>query len=185
MAEVISTLQLKRGTKENLIRYLRGQRRPLAGEPILEIDTNRLKFGDGVLDYEWLPYFQDAQFEIKDPLSGQILVYNEDLKIWVNKKFVDEETIKFVAGEGLKLKGYENARHGQMLIKDATLGLNWIDPVTNETMTAAVQNAQQHAAQAGEYEILSGNHAVEALRSANQAQLINEKTVEFVNNKFW
>lgn len=81
MAEVISTLQLKRGTKENLIKVLQGHRRPLAGEPILEIDTNRLKFGDGKLDYEWLPYFQDAQFEIKDPLSGQILVYNEDLKI--------------------------------------------------------------------------------------------------------
>lgn len=72
-----------------------------------------------------------------------------------------------------------------MLVKDSTLGLNWVDPVTNESMTAAVKNAEQHAHQAGEYEILSGNNAAAAMHSANQAQLINEKTVEFVNNKFW
>lgn len=53
---VVSTIQFKRGTKENLERLLIGDRKPLAGEPIFETDTYKIKIGNGINDYKDLPY---------------------------------------------------------------------------------------------------------------------------------
>ena len=56
MSNVIKSIQFKRGLKSALIENLKGDNKPLRGEPIWEIDTNKLKIGDGSSDYEDLPY---------------------------------------------------------------------------------------------------------------------------------
>lgn len=55
MAQVI---KLKRGLKARLEATLIGANKPKRGEPIWEIDTNKLKIGDGINDYVDLPYVQ-------------------------------------------------------------------------------------------------------------------------------
>lgn len=52
----ISLLQLKRGTRSALEKNLKGDNKPKNGEPIYEIDTNKLRVGDGINDYYSLPY---------------------------------------------------------------------------------------------------------------------------------
>ena len=56
MAEIIEKIQLKRGTKANLEAVLVGDKKPAAGEPIYELDTNKLKIGDGTHSYAELEY---------------------------------------------------------------------------------------------------------------------------------
>lgn len=70
----ISTIQFKRGTKANLDRLLVGDRKPLAGEPIFENDTYKVKIGDGINDYKDLPYLSggsgtDSSVEAYDYLE--------------------------------------------------------------------------------------------------------------------
>ena len=64
MSDVIQKIQLKRGTKNILELVLKNHNRPASGEPIYELDTGRLKIGDGIHDYADLAYF------------GKKLVYN-------------------------------------------------------------------------------------------------------------
>ena len=64
MSDVIQKIQLKRGTKNVLDLVLKNSNRPASGEPIYELDTGRLKIGDGIHDYADLAYF------------GKKLVYN-------------------------------------------------------------------------------------------------------------
>lgn len=74
----ITSIQIKRGTKEALTRVLIGDNKPKAGEPIYEADSCKLKIGDGVNDYEHLGYIAgDGSIVIEDALDGQILMYNE------------------------------------------------------------------------------------------------------------
>ena len=75
----IEVIQLKRGNKAVLEAVLRGERKPADGEPIFEIDTGKLKFGDGQRDYVDLEYFRTGDVEIVGSLDGQILIYNESL----------------------------------------------------------------------------------------------------------
>lgn len=49
-------IKLKRGLKAKLEEVLVGEFKPQQGEPIFEIDTNKLKIGDGVNNYAALPY---------------------------------------------------------------------------------------------------------------------------------
>ena len=64
MSDVIQKIQLKRGAKNILELVLKNSNRPASGEPIYELDTGRLKIGDGINDYADLAYF------------GKKLVYN-------------------------------------------------------------------------------------------------------------
>ena len=73
----IEVIQLKRGNKDILEAVLRGERKPADGEPIFEIDTGKLKFGDGQHNYDELEYFKARDIEIAESLNGQILIYNE------------------------------------------------------------------------------------------------------------
>lgn len=62
MAEITQSVLFKRGTKAALIAKLKGENKPKAGEPIYEIastansTSSLLKIGDGINDYEDLPY---------------------------------------------------------------------------------------------------------------------------------
>ena len=69
MSDVIQKIQLKRGTKNVLDLVLKNSNRPASGEPIYELDTGRLKIGDGIHDYAKLAYFGSIA-------STQKLVYN-------------------------------------------------------------------------------------------------------------
>ena len=64
MSDVIQKIQLKRGVKNTLELVLKNSNRPASGEPIYELDTGKLKIGDGIHDYADLAYF------------GKKLVYN-------------------------------------------------------------------------------------------------------------
>ena len=75
----IEVVQLKRGNRAALEAVLRGERKPADGEPIFEIDTGKLKFGDGPHNYVDLEYFRTGDVEIAGYLDGQILIYNEAL----------------------------------------------------------------------------------------------------------
>lgn len=58
MSDVIQKIQLKRGTKNVLELVLKNSNRPASGEPIYELDTGKLKIGDGIHDYADLAYFR-------------------------------------------------------------------------------------------------------------------------------
>lgn len=62
--KVITSIQFKRGTKENLEAILVGEKKPLKGEPIWELDTNRIKIGDGVSNYASLPYLAGGSSDV-------------------------------------------------------------------------------------------------------------------------
>ena len=69
MSDVIQKIQLKRGAKNILELVLKNSNRPASGEPIYELDTGKLKIGDGIHDYADLAYFGSIA-------STQKLVYN-------------------------------------------------------------------------------------------------------------
>ena len=54
--QTISNIQFKRGTKSALESKLVSDLKPLKGEPIWEIDSNKIRIGDGINDYKDLPY---------------------------------------------------------------------------------------------------------------------------------
>jgi hypothetical protein len=85
----VKTIQFKRGIKSILEAKLVATELgvPAAGEPIFETDTGKLKIGDGIRPYAELPYIQGegssaefSNFIIQDPLSNQVLLYDENLK---------------------------------------------------------------------------------------------------------
>lgn len=187
--EEIKTIQFKRGKKEILeARLVEGDLGvPAASEPIHEYDTGCLKIGDGVTPYKDLPYFngEDSRFVIEDPLSGQVLLYDADLRKWVNKDLADTESIIYLTNRGLTIKGYDTATQGQMLVKDTTEGLTWVTPLDSSTLNQAILTAQQHATNAAGSAIEASNQAQAASTSATTARVINEQTLNHINEKFW
>lgn len=187
---VISSIQFKRGLKENLIAKLTATALGVLkdGEPCWELDTNKIKIGDGKSDYADLPYLtssSDTQFVITDPIDSQVILYDATTKQWVNKSLADDEAIIYLKDSGLTLKGYEEASQGQMLVKDATKGLAWVNPTSTQELQQYVSQAQTAASQANNYSSAAGTSATEAATSATTAQTINAKTMEWFNEKFW
>lgn len=102
----IFELQFKRGVRQDLIDNLKGENKPKEGEPILELDTYRLKFGDGQRDYEQLPYFNNSstvEFSIIDPTSQELLMYDPVSNAWQNKPLYDNASIIYLKDKGLTL----------------------------------------------------------------------------------
>lgn len=58
---IIDKIQLKRGFSDVLAKKLVGENKPLAGEPIFEVDTNKIKIGDGEHDYIDLDYIGESE----------------------------------------------------------------------------------------------------------------------------
>ena len=187
---VISSIQFKRGTKEKLTDKLTAQSLGVLkdGEPCWELDTNKIKIGDGKTDYAQLPYLtgsSDTQFVITDPIDSQVILYDATTKKWVNRSLADDEAIIYLKNSGLTLKGYDEATQGQMLVKDATKGLAWVNPTSTQELQQYVSQAQTAASQANNYSSAAGTSATEAATSATTAQTINAKTMEWFNEKFW
>lgn len=97
----------------------------------------------------------------------------------------NKSTIYLTEDEHLSIKGYDEAKQGQMLVKDNEVGLTWIDPLSEEKLQQAVANAEHSASEAANQAVVAGNKAIEADTSAKTAQRINEQTMAWVNQKFW
>lgn len=187
----IKTIQFKRGIKEileaKLIETDLGV--PAVAEPIFETDTGKLKIGDGVTAYRDLPYFGDStslpNFIIQDPLSNQVLLYDEATQSWVNKDLADRESIIYLAERGLTIKGYDEASQGYMLVKDQEKGLAWVKPLSTDQLNSAVASAESHMTKAGEYSQQAGSAAIRAENAEGSANRINQQTMSWVNKKFW
>jgi len=106
MANVITSIQFKRGNKETLnARLVEGDLGiPLRGEPIWEIDTNRIKIGNGVDSYANLDYFSGDTIDnlvlegYYDQTTGYFYdkpaeyVDRERLPEWTDRLYRDMET---------------------------------------------------------------------------------------------
>ena len=188
----IKTIQFKRGLKTSLEAKLTTEVLgiPLAGEPIFETDTGKLKIGDGINSYVDLPYISGGSVEgipnfiIQDPLSNQVLLYDEETQSWVNKNLADRESIIYLAERGLTIKGYDEASQGYMLVKDQEKGLAWVKPLSTDQLNSAVASAEGHMTKAGEYSQQAGSAAIRAENAEGSANRINQQTMSWVNNKF-
>lgn len=190
----LKTIQFKRGIKSILEAKLVATELgvPAAGEPIFETDTQKLKIGDGITPYADLPYIQGEEnssnlsnFIIQDPLSNQILIYDDINQAWVNKDLADKESIIYLAERGLTIKGYDEASQGYMLVKDQTQGLAWIKPLDSTQLNESVTAATEAMNQASAYSVQAGNAAVKAETAEGNANRINQQTMTWVNEKFW
>lgn len=74
----------------------------------------------------------------------------------------------------LSIKGFEEANQGQILAKDETEGVVWIDPLSDTSLQSAVNAASDSADRAGQSAVVAGNYAASAIQSAAS-----------VENKFW
>ena len=97
----------------------------------------------------------------------------------------NQSTIYLTDDEHLSIKGYDDAKQGQMLVKDLEEGLTWVNPVDTTQLNKAVADAQAAASESANQAVQSGNHAIEADTSAKLAERINQQTMNFVNGKFW
>ena len=158
---------------------------------IVEISGGtKFKIGDGEHRYSELGFYEDdllsvLGFDISNAADGQIIMYNGTSGKWENVDLTDDNSIVYLDSEGLTIKGYDDARHGQMLVKDNTDGISWIDPVSDASLQQAVADAEAAKNQASNYATLAGNSAADASTSAGTAERINQQTMSWINNKFW
>ena len=63
MTEIIQKIQFKRGNKVDLELVLKGANKLASGEPAFELDTGKLKIGNGIDNYVDLPYLAGGGYE--------------------------------------------------------------------------------------------------------------------------
>lgn len=124
-------------------------------------------------------------FMLQDPTGDQVIIYDAESEKWINKDLADKESIIYLAERGLTIKGYESANQGDMLVKDAELGLTWVKPLTPTDLQNYVAAAYESAQNAGSSAVSAGNAAVRAENAVTEAKYINEATMAHVNDKFW
>lgn len=111
--KVIREIQHKRGTLADLTAVLKGANKPLSGELIWEIDTNRLKIGNGEDDYEDLAYLTSEHVDdlkalaFKDTASGDLVISTIDSASTSDSTFnatydSEEEMLVFNSSEETK-----------------------------------------------------------------------------------
>ena len=179
----IEVIQLKRGNKEVLEAVLRGERKPADGEPIFEIDTGKLKFGDGQHNYDELEYFKAKDIEIAGSLDGQILIYNESLDRWEPKAFADDKSIEY-SDDGLQIVGFGPDKQGAgPIVNDGRI--IWKQAITDETLDAKVNIANEAAYSAGQSAANALRDAGLAKQYAEQAEQFRDLTAQLLGDKFW
>ena len=183
----IEVVQLKRGNKATLEAVLRGERKPADGEPIFEIDTGRLKFGDGQRDYIDLKYFGADDIEITGSLDGQILIYNKSLDKWEPKNLADNQSIEYSNG-GLQIAGFGKDKQGAspvVNVVDDKGEIVWKQAITDETLDAKVNLANEAATRAGQSEYNAIQAAGLAQQAVGQAEQFRDLTAQLLHDKFW
>ena len=179
----IEVVQLKRGNKAALETVLRGERKPADGEPIFEINTGKLKFGDGQHNYDELEYFKAKDIEIAGSLDGQILIYNESLDRWEPKAFADDKSIEY-SDDGLQIAGFGPDKQGAgPIVNDGRI--IWKQAITDETLDAKVNIANEAAYRAGQSEANALRDAGFAKQYAEQAEQFRDLTAQLLGDKFW
>ena len=179
----IEVVQLKRGNKAALEAVLRGERKPADGEPIFEIDTGKLKFGDGQHNYIDLEYFKTGDVEIVGSLDGQILIYNESSGKWEPKAFADEKSIEY-SDDGLQIVGFGPDKQGAgPIVNDGRI--IWKQAITDETLDAKVNIANEAAYSAGQSAANALRDAGLAKQYAEQAEQFRDLTAQLLGDKFW
>ena len=179
----IEVVQLKRGNKAALEAVLRGERKPADGEPIFEIDTGKLKFGDGQHNYVDLEYFRTGDVEIAGSLDGQILIYNESLDKWEPKAFTDDKSIEY-SDDGLQIVGFGPDKQGAGPIVNEGR-IIWKQAITDETLDAKVNLAEKAATRASQSEATALHAAGLAKQYAEQAEQFRDLTAQLLGDKFW
>ena len=183
----IEVIQLKRGNKETLEAVLRGERKPADGEPIFEIDTGKLKFGDGQHNYDELSYFGADDIEITGSLDGQILIYNKSLDKWEPKNLADNQSIEYSNG-GLQIAGFGKDKQGAspvVNVVDDKGEIVWKQAITDETLDAKVNLANEAATRAGQSAANALRDAGLAQQAAEQAEQFRDLTAQLLGDKFW
>lgn len=181
----ITSIQIKRGSKDSLIRVLRGDNKPKDGEPIWEIDTGKLKFGDGIHNYEDLEYFNTGDIEIEDALDGNILIYDAAQDKWVPHPLADNKSIEYKE-DGLQLVGFnpsELAEGLSPIINDGKIG--WHVAATQKTIDDAVALAEGYAYNASQSATNASISEGNASTYATQAERYKNDTAELISKKFW
>ena len=179
----IEVVQLKRGNKAALEAVLRGERKPADGEPIFEIDTGKLKFGDGQQDYKDLEYFKAKDIEIVGSLDGQILIYNESSGKWEPKAFADNQSIEYTQ-DGLRIAGFGTDKQGAgPIVNDGRI--IWKQAVTDDVLDAKVNIANEAAYSAGQSAANALRDAGFAKQYAEQAEQFRDLTAQLLGDKFW
>ena len=183
----IEVIQLKRGNKATLEAVLRGERKPADGEPIFEIDTGKLKFGDGQHNYDELSYFGADNIEITGSLDGQILIYNKSLDKWEPKNLADNQSIEYSDG-GLQIAGFGKDKQGASPVVNVVNDkgeIVWKQAITDETLDAKVKLANEAATRAGQSEANALRDAGLAQQAAGQAEQFRDLTAQLLGDKFW
>ena len=183
----IEVIQLKRGNKTTLEAVLRGERKPADGEPIFEIDTGKLKFGDGQHNYDELSYFGADDIEITGSLDGQILIYNKSLDKWEPKNLADNQSIEYSNG-GLQIAGFGKDKQGAspvVNVVDDKGEIVWKQAITDETLDAKVNLANEAATRAGQSAANALRDAGLAQQAAEQAEQFRDLTAQLLGDKFW
>ena len=179
----IEVIQLKRGNKAALEAVLRGERKPADGEPIFEIDTGKLKFGDGQRDYVDLEYFKAKDIEIVGSLDGQILIYNKALDKWEPKNLADNQSIEY-SDDGLQIAGFGKDKQGAGPIVNEGR-IIWKQAVTDDVLDAKVNIANEAAYSAGQSAANALRDAGLAEKAAKQAEQFRNVTAALLGEKFW
>ena len=179
----IEVVQLKRGNKAALEAVLRGERKPADGEPIFEIDTGKLKFGDGQHNYIDLEYFRTGDVEIVGSLDGQILIYNKALDKWEPNAFADDKSIEY-SDDGLQIVGFGPDKQGAgPIVNDGRI--IWKQAVTDDVLDAKVNIANEAAYSAGQSAANALRDAGLAKQYAEQAEQFRDLTAQLLGDKFW
>lgn len=183
----IEVIQLKRGNKEVLETVLRDERKPADGEPIFEIDTGKLKFGDGQHNYDELEYFKAKDIEIAESLDGQILIYNESSGKWEPKKLADNQSIEYTQA-GLRIAGFGTDKQGAspvVNVVDNKGEIVWKQAITDETLDAKVKLAEEAATRASQSEATALKAVDNAQQAAGRAEQFMNLTAQLLGDKFW
>lgn len=152
-------------------------------------DSIKVKIGNGQ-KYNDISFWTQSQLEnfgvkITDPKAEQILIFDSEKNIWKNVNFADDNSIIYLTSTGLSIKGYADASVGQMLVKDQTNGLTWVDPVSTTTLESYTELAKKYSEESGNSATTAANKATEATAAVSTAETINSQTVSFIENKFW
>lgn len=121
MAEIIkTTFQFRRGTAS-----VWGRNNPILqrGEPGFEIDTHKLKVGDGQTEWNNLPYIGGSEWSISP----------------------DGNTLVVSANNELVLYGFEEAETDQIPVKGADGKLHWLT-VSWSSLSGYIDDLEQREA---------------------------------------
>lgn len=128
------------------------------GEPGFEIDTYKLKIGNGESAWNDLEYYSGS---VQISVDGKSLIITDD--------------------GTASIYGFIQAQTGQVPAKNSDGTITWITPISDESLQKAVQEATLAAERASQSAIESGNQAtLSGIRADNALQILNQ-----VNRKIW